>query len=148
MFQELRPVIVHGLSLGATAVLHVAKEAAPPHPPDALILEKPPALRSMILGRYGWWNLWLLAAPVAWGVPDSANSLSTAPDVECPALFLAATRDKVSPPRYVRQVFDAYAGPKRLVEAPVGHNDAIGSREAPQLDAGLDWLRGQIRESD
>jgi hypothetical protein len=34
-------------------------------PCAGLVLTNPPPLRNMILQRFGWWNLWLLATPVA-----------------------------------------------------------------------------------
>ena len=58
-----RPIVVYGASIGAAAALHVA--ASRPADIAGLILHNPPPLREMILRRFGWWNLWLLAGPVA-----------------------------------------------------------------------------------
>src|SRR5207247_4591201 len=54
-------IVLYGASLGACAALHVGAE----RPVAGLILHNPPPLRQMILRRFGWWNLWLLAGPVA-----------------------------------------------------------------------------------
>jgi hypothetical protein len=43
-----------------------------------LFLQNPPPLAQLIRGRYGWWNLWLLAGPIAWGVPCSLDTLANA----------------------------------------------------------------------
>src|ERR1700756_3266085 len=56
-----RAIVAFGTSIGATAALHVAAQ----RPVAGLILHNPPPLREMILRRFGWWNLWLLAGPVA-----------------------------------------------------------------------------------
>src|SRR5204862_6043367 len=58
-------IVLYGASLGACAALHVAAQ----RPVTGLILHNPPPLRQMILRRFGWWNLWLLAGPVALQVP-------------------------------------------------------------------------------
>jgi pimeloyl-ACP methyl ester carboxylesterase len=55
------PIVVFGASLGTTAALHIGAHRSV----AALILHNPPALRPMILGQFGWWNLWLLAGPLA-----------------------------------------------------------------------------------
>ena len=65
MFDELKrhagdtPIVPFGTSIGVTAALHVA--ASRPAGIAGLILQNPPPLREMILRRFGWWNLWLLA---------------------------------------------------------------------------------------
>jgi len=69
VFDELKrhagdtPIVPFGTSIGVTAALHVA--ASRPAGIAGLILQNPPPLREMILRRFGWWNLWLLAGPVA-----------------------------------------------------------------------------------
>ena len=60
-----RPVVVFGASLGTTTALHIAAH----RPVAGLILHNPPALRQIILRQFGWWNLWLLAGPLARKIP-------------------------------------------------------------------------------
>lgn len=67
-----RPILVFGTSLGTIAALHVAAQR-----PDlaGLILQNPPLIRQIILKGYGWWNLWLLAGPLATHVPAALDSV-------------------------------------------------------------------------
>lgn len=134
-----RPVLVYGFSLGSTAALHVARHR---EQVAGLLIEKPPNLRAFILGEYGWWNLWLLAGPVALGVPESARSDINAAAIDgVPAVFLVGQVDEIAPPRYAQQVIDAYRGPKRAVPAAVSHDQAIDGVAAPDLEPALHWLR-------
>ena len=108
-----RPIILEGFSLGTVPALYVAAN----RPVAGLILQNPPALRQVIL-RNGWWNLWLLAGPVAWSVPDELDSLANSKKCAAPAVFLIAEKDSTVPPDVQRGVFAAYAGLKRLIVQP------------------------------
>jgi len=135
-----RPVFVHALSMGTTAALYAARTAR-----DAsvagLVLEKPPDLGPLIVGEHGWWNLWLIALPVAWLLPDSVDSEANAAALgDVPALFFVSDDDTVVPRRYALRVFEAYAGPKRLVDCRGGHGDAVTRERAPDFVDGLRWL--------
>lgn len=135
-----RPVWVLGTSIGSTVALHLAAEPSVALP-DGLIVEKPPSLRTLILGRNGWWNLWLIAAPVWWGIPRSADAdRSAAAARPVPGLFIVATQDRTIRPGDQRKIAGAYRGPKRILEAACDHNDAVSVRCAPGLVPGLDWL--------
>lgn len=116
-----RPILVDGNSMGTTAALHLAatRELA------GLVLQNPPPLRQLILGRHGWWNLWLIALPVAWSIPGELDSIANASESSAPAIFLTARADELVLPQYQRRVIDAYAGPKRVVELAGGHNSAL-----------------------
>lgn len=128
------PVIVVGTSLGTAAALHVAAH----RPVDALILANPPPLRQLILGRYGWWNLWLAAMPVALQVPASLDSLAQASLSTAPAVFITSGRDEIVPHRYQRRVVDAYAGPKRVIHLPdARHNDPAADEVDEAIRAAL-----------
>ena len=70
------PIVAYGASIGATAALHVA--ASRPAEIAGLILHNPPPLREMILRQFGWWNLWLLAGPVALQIPRDLDSIANA----------------------------------------------------------------------
>jgi pimeloyl-ACP methyl ester carboxylesterase len=117
-----KPIFVTGNSLGTSAALYVATQ----RPVAGMMLQNPPPLQKMIMGRFGWWNLWLLAGPVTLGVPGELNSMTNAPKVTVPAVFLLADSDRVVPPGYAKCVADAYAGPK-VVFPLVGadHNDRV-----------------------
>ena len=115
-FDELRreavdaPIVAYGTSIGATAALHVA--VSRPTEIAGLILQNPPPLREMILRQFGWWNLWLLAAPVALQIPRDLDCIGNARVSRAPAIFLLAERDEIVAPRFHRLVVEAYAGEK------------------------------------
>src|SRR5437667_14026 len=78
-------------------------------------------LRQLIMGRYGWWNLWLVAGTVAWHVPAELDSLENARHISAPAVFILADQDDFVGPRYQRMVLEAYAGGTRRVVLHGGH---------------------------
>lgn len=132
-----RPIVVYGASIGATAALHVATQ----RPVAGLILHNPPPLREMILRRFGWWNLWLLAGPIALQIPRDLDSIANARASRAPAIFLLAEKDEIVPPRFHRLVVDAYAGDKRTIALRGAyHNDPIEGRALADLNKGLTWL--------
>jgi hypothetical protein len=106
-----------------------------------LILQNPPPLREMILRRFGWWNLWLLAGPVALQIPKDLDSIANAKAIHTPAIFLLAEKDEVVSPRYHRLVVEAYAGEKRVISLRGAyHNDPIEGSALAELYHGLEWL--------
>jgi uncharacterized protein len=132
-----RPIVSYGASIGATAALHVAAH----RPVTAVILHNPVPLREMILRRFGWWNLWLLAGPVALQIPRDLDSITNAKAIGAPAIFLLAQKDEVVPPRYHRLIVDAYAGEKRVIQLPGAyHNDPIEATALEDLNDALSWL--------
>ena len=134
-----RPIVPYGASIGATAALHVA--ASRPAGIAGLILHNPVPLRQMILRRFGWWNLWLLAGPVALQIPRDLDAISNAKAAHVPAIFLLAERDEVVPPRYHRLVVEAYTGEKRVIPLPSAyHNDPIEGAALADFYKALDWL--------
>lgn len=133
-----RPIVVFGASLGSAAALHVA---ASRRPVSGLILHNPPALRQIILRQFGWWNLWLLAGPVALQVPTDLDSVANAKASQAPAIFLLAERDEVVEPRFHRLVVDAYAAEKRVISMRGAyHNSPIEGAALADLHDALDWL--------
>ncbi|MEO8698949.1 MAG: alpha/beta fold hydrolase, partial [Kofleriaceae bacterium] len=114
-----RPIIVMGNSMGTTAALYVAA-----HDKVAgLVLHNPPPLRHLVLRRYGWWNLWLLAVPVALQIPEELDSVRNAAACMQPALFISSSDDGVVPFAYQERVMKAYAGPWELaLLRGAGHN--------------------------
>jgi uncharacterized protein len=132
-----RPIVVFGASLGTTTALHIAthRQVA------GLILHNPPPLRQMILRQFGWWNLWLLAGPLAQKLPADLDSIANARIVRAPAIFLLAENDEVVAPRFQRLVVEAYAGEKRLIPlASANHNSAVEGAGLEQFYEALDWL--------
>ena len=137
-----RPIVPFGTSIGATAALHVAAR----RPVVGLILQNPPPLREMILRRFGWWNLWLLAAPVALQIPKDLDSIENAKTIHAPAIFLLAEKDEIVPARYHQLVVNAYGGEKRVILLPSAHhNDPVEGTALADLNNGLGWLLTQAR---
>jgi len=132
-----KPVFLCGNSLGTTSALHVAAN----RPAAGLILQNPPPLRRLLLGNYGWWNLWLLAGPIALQVPAALNATDTAPRAAAPAVFVTATSDEVVPPKYQRLVHDAHKGEKRLIVMNGARHGSSATGDAErELQDGMDWL--------
>src|SRR5438309_9574034 len=75
-------IVLFGTSIGATAALHVAAQ----RPIAGLILHNPVPLREIILRQFGWWNLWLLAGPVALQIPRDLDSIANARASRAPAI--------------------------------------------------------------
>lgn len=135
-----RPVIVHGLSMGTVPSLHLAR-TLPPDERVAFVLERPPSLWSQTVWQHGWWNLWLLSLPVAWGLPDTVHSVDNAAAASAhPALFLIGRHDRTVPPEYSQDVADAYAGPHRVLDVDAGHSGPIHRGNAAGLAAAFAWL--------
>ena len=132
-----KPIVLFGASLGTVAALHVSAHRSV----AGLILHNPPALRQMILRQFGWWNLWLLAGPVAAQIPSELDSIDNARRTQAPAIFLLAEKDEVVAPCFHRLVVDAYAGEKRVVPLPGAyHNSPIEGAALADLFKALDWL--------
>src|SRR6184192_659119 len=132
-----RPIVLYGASLGSAAALHVAGQ----RPVAGLILHNPLPLRQMILRRFGWWNLWLLAGPISLQIPRELDSISNAKAIQTPAIFVLAEKDEIVPPRYHRLVVDGYAGRKRVVTLrDAYHNTPVEGAGLADLYRALDWL--------
>jgi alpha-beta hydrolase superfamily lysophospholipase len=134
---EDRPIVVFGASLGTTTALHIAAHRKV----AGLILQNPPPLRQMILRQFGWWNLWLLAGPLAQKLPADLDSIANARAVHAPAIFLLAENDEVVAPRFQHLVVDAYAGEKRLIPlAGANHNSPLEGVGLTNFHQALDWI--------
>jgi len=132
-----RPTVLFGASIGSAPALYVAAR----RPVAGLILHNPPALREIILRQFGWWNLWLLAGPVALQIPRDLDSIANGKSVHAPAIFLLAEQDEIVAPRYQRLVVDAYAGDKRVITLRgAHHNTPIEGAGLADLYNALDWL--------
>ncbi len=129
-----KPILVFGSSLGTTAALHVAAN----RPVAGLFIQSPPPLRQLIVGEHGWWNLWLLAVPLSWRIPDELDSIANARRIHAPAVFLLSGNDEVVGYRFQQMVFRAYAGDKTLIDrSGAGHNDAIDPETASRINAAV-----------
>ena len=132
-----RPIVLFGASIGTTPALHVAAQREI----SGAILHNPPPLRQMILRQFGWWNLWLLAGPVAMQIPRELDSIANAKAARAPAIFLLAEEDEVIAPRFQQLVVDAYAGEKRIIPlAGASHNSPVEGAATADLNRALEWL--------
>jgi hypothetical protein len=132
-----RPVFVQGTSLGTTMALLVAAQ----RPVAGVVLRTPCPLRSLILRRHGWWNLWLLAGPIAWRVPPEIEAMRTAPQARASAVFVIIDHDTIIPAAYQEQVFAAYGGPRQVVHVRRGdHNDPLDAEALGELRQALGTL--------
>lgn len=138
-----RPIFIEANSLGGVPALYVASR----RPTAGVIVQNPPPLKQLIMGRFGWWNLWLLATPVALQVPLEMNAPEIALQVPAgvPALFIQAMGDTYIPPAYQNRVIDAYAGVKTLLQVPaIGHNDGLPGEYEGRVQG---WIREQWKQS-
>jgi pimeloyl-ACP methyl ester carboxylesterase len=132
-----RPIFVAGYSLGTTVAIYVAAH----RPAAGLILQSPPPIRSLLLGYYGWWNLWLLAWPTSLQVPPELDSLQNGPHAKAPAIFLLSARDETVPIKFQEMVVSKYSGEKLiLLMSNATHDSAIPADEEIRLRDDLDWL--------
>lgn len=133
-----RPIVLDGSSMGTTAALHVSANR---EDVAGLVLLNPPALRQIIRGEFGWWNLWLIAGPMSLAVPHELDSLSNAKRSKSPALFVTSGRDRVVPYAYQQRVLKAHAGPTKVIHrTSADHNDPLTDDELDQLEIGMKWL--------
>jgi len=132
-----RPIVLFGASIGSAPALYVAAHRSV----AGLILHNPPAVRQIILRQFGWWNLWLVAGPLAAQIPRELDSVANARAVHVPAIFLLAERDEIIAPRFQQLVVDAYAGEKRVIHLRgAQHNSPIEGAGLSDLYNALDWL--------
>jgi pimeloyl-ACP methyl ester carboxylesterase len=131
------PVVLFGTSIGTAPALYIASRRKV----AGLILHNPPPLRELILRRFGWWNLWILAFPVAAQIPRELDSIANARAVDAPGIFLLAENDEIVGARFQQLVVDAYAGEKRAIHLRgANHNSPIEGAGLADLYSALDWL--------
>jgi fermentation-respiration switch protein FrsA (DUF1100 family) len=69
------------------------------------------------------------------------DSPTNAALIRAPAVFVLADHDMLVPPRFQREVVDAFAGPKRVVTLKgAGHDSPASKAEEAEIDAGIRWL--------
>lgn len=134
------PLLVSGNSIGAAVALHVAASLGA----AGVFLRNPPPLRELILRRFGWWNAWLLAAPVAQAVPEELDSLANAQRCVAPVAMVVSELDVVVPPSFQRLVLGRCAGPTRLAHLRyAGHHSHPTDAQMTPIRAALAWLAQQ-----
>ncbi|PYK42553.1 MAG: hypothetical protein DME46_10120 [Verrucomicrobia bacterium] len=134
-----KPIFLFGASIGSAVAMNVAANREV----RGLILHNPPPLRQIILRNYGWWNLWLLAGPVALQIPRELDSVANAKRIHARAIFLLAENDEIVPPKFQRLVVDSFPGQKEVITLPAAyHNSPIEGPVVTEIHHAYDWLFG------
>ena len=135
-----RPIVVMGNSLGTVPSLYLAAQ----HKVAGLVLRNPPPLRQLILGRHGWWNLWLGSFLISQKVPKNLCSIENAKAASCPAVIISSRQDKTVPAPYQDRVIQAYGGESQIVAlTDANHTSSLNLVEQREYSRHLDWLRNQ-----
>lgn len=131
------PIVVQASSVGTTAAFAIAANRTI----AALSVQDPLPLRELAMGYHGYWNLWLLAAPVAAMFPSNIDAVANAQKTTAPCLFVTSGADTLIPPRFQQQIFDALDVPREQVVIPNGRHcaqpDAATSQRLAELRG---WL--------
>jgi hypothetical protein len=131
-----KPIFLSGYSLGTAAALHVAANRKV----AGVYLIHPPPLRQLIVGKYGWWNLWLAAYPISRQIPDELDSLANGARCTAPAVIVIGQRDTFVDTPYQQRVANAYAGQKLLLPLPIDHNDDAEQSHGQVIRDAIRWL--------
>jgi pimeloyl-ACP methyl ester carboxylesterase len=133
-----KPILVFGNSFGAASALRLAASQQV----DGLLLRNPPPLRQVFVSRARWWNLWFGPKFLSRYVPEELDSIRNASRVTAPAVFLTSGKDRMVPPDCQRQVIEAYAGEKQILNMPeADHATPLEEDEEAHYLRLLDWLR-------
>ena len=134
-----RPLILMGTSLGTITALYLAAR----YPISGLVLRNPVPLRQLIVGKHGWWNLWVPAMLVSTQVPDSLCTIRNASRCHAiPAVFVGSKRDRIVPPDYQVRIVKNYAGPKRVMRLrKANHSTPMNAMEQIRFRNEMNWLR-------
>ena len=133
-----RPLVIAGGSLGCVSALYLA---ARHETIDGLLLQNPPALREVIQAQSGWWHFAWARALIARQVPAMLDSINNASQAGVPAVFLVALQDRIVPARHQRQIIDAYAGPKQVLDrAEADHDTPLQRNDVQELQTLATWL--------
>lgn len=136
-----RPVVVAGSSLGCISGLYLGANRKV----SGLLLQNPPDLRQVILSRGRAWPLRWAAHVVAGQVPVELDGIHNAKRATAAAVFVLAMRDQIVPTAVQQQVYDAYAGPKRILERPnADHDTPLSENDIQRLHEMKVWLHDAV----
>ena len=143
-----RPMYLDVDSMGSAVGLSIAASRKADLPAAGIVVKNPPPLRPLILERFGWWNLWLVAGPVALSVPAELGSIENAKQLHVPAVFIRATADGLIPPSFQERISDAYAGRKRVVLLDgADHATELTEDEEHSIRRAIDAMTRGFREN-
>ena len=133
-----RPLVVAGGSLGCVSALYLAAR----YDVDGVLVENPPALSEVIQAQSGWWHFAWAREALARQIPEVLDSIGNAAETRVPAVFVVALQDQIVPASCQRQIIDAYAGPKRVLDRPdADHDTPLHEGDVQPLRALAAWLR-------
>lgn len=133
-----KPVIVTGQNIGAAVALSLQGRDV-----DGMVLYGPAPVKELLLGKFGWYNLWIVTGPVAFTIPDDLDAVRKAATVRVPAVFITPGADSLVPISYQQKIINAYRGDYKVVDAPFdGH-----ARQSRGLSADtLQWIFDKATE--
>lgn len=132
-----RAVFVQGNSLGTAVALCLATR----RPTAGVILDNPAPLRQVLLNRYGWWNLWLLAWPASTQIPPQLDAITNASRSKVPAILIHSEKDTSIPLDLQQLVAKAYQGRKcEILVRGAGHMSPLTPEAEVQFSEDLQWL--------
>jgi uncharacterized protein len=125
------PVILIGTSLGAAIALQEA--GSDPRAAAVVAAEPFSDLRTIVTERAPWFvprpvirKAFMVAEQRGRFLVDAVSPVQAARTIKAPVLLIHGTEDKETPPIHSQRIFDALAGPRRLMLVPgAGHNQAL-----------------------
>ena len=134
----VRPFLT-GSSFGGTVAIGIASQ----NPVRGLLVRDMPNIRGLILKRHR--HFPRIAKAFADRVPDPLEVLKAAANCHVPALFVSSRKDRIVPAEFHDEIFNAYAGPKKMVRLEeADHMDPISDSEWPEYEQALYWLYDAI----
>lgn len=136
--------MVTGNSLGCISALYLAtwKDVT------AILIRNPPSLKRLISDRprYKWWSFGM-SKHIANQVPELLDSLHNATLAKCPALLVTSEKDSVVPPKYQREIMDAYMEDiQQFIIEGAGHGDRIPEYQESEYLAAIEWLHQKLAQ--
>ncbi len=132
--------VLSGNSLGGAVAIGIASR----NPVRGILVRDMPNIRRLIMERHGRFRR--IASAFADRVPAELDVMQTAAKCSVPAVFVSSRKDRIVPPFIHDEIFEQYAGPKRMVHLEqADHMDLVsGKEEAASYTAALMWLYESI----
>lgn len=151
-----RPLVVWGLSLGATSSLLAAAAREPEF--DGVIAESPYGSLAETSAHHAWLlfkiprypivplvlAVFRLRTGISAGDIDAYPACSTLEDV--PVLFVAGGSDPRMPPKHVQRLADKKPGEKRVLIVPNGNHANVFGIDTRKYMTEVTWLLERARE--
>lgn len=110
-------VVAFGRSLGSGVAVYLASQRRI----DAVVLATPyDSIRNVARRHYPW-------LPVSALIRHPFDSLTLAPSLDIPALFVVAERDEIIPPAHAQQLADNWGGPTQWILISGASHNSIGA---------------------